>query len=102
MRQYLFKLLFILFVSASINGFAECNCAQDQSRFVPCGKTYVKPERINLQKNAIFVQIGDEIVQTESLSADEQGIFIMNVRKKVCHGYQQWLCTRPIDLRGMP
>lgn len=96
MRHFLFKLLFIFFISSCINCSSDCQCSKDEIRFIPCSKTYVKPDYVDLCNNAIYVQIGDERIQTESLNTDALGFFIETVRAKKC-GYMEWKCTRPVQ-----
>ncbi len=100
MRHFLFKLLFIFFISSYINCSADCSCANDEVRFIPCAKIYVEPQHVDLCDNAIYVQIGNERVQTARLNTDDLGIFIETVRVKKC-GYMEWKCTRPVH-GGMP
>ena len=100
MKHCFSKLLFILVVLFCVNCSADCNCPQDEMRFIPCPKTYVKPDQVDFYENAIFVQINDVIIQAESLSTDDQGIFFFKVKEKEC-GVSQWKCTNK-GARGMP
>ena len=99
MKYSLSKLLFVLFISLYINCSADCHCPQQEIRFFPCPKTYVQAEQIDFNKNAIFVQVHEIIMQTDSLHTDAHGIFFENVRLKEC-GQSQWLCLEK-DARGM-
>jgi hypothetical protein len=101
MKNCLFKLLFIVCISSFVNCSADCDCPRDEIRFIACPKTYVKPDQIQFHENGIFVQINDMIIETESLSTDTQGIFILTTRKRC--GPSQWKCIRPIpSANGMP
>jgi hypothetical protein len=97
--RHLSKLLFMSFISVWINCFAGCNCPESETRFIPCPKTYVTADQIGFHENAIFVQIDDFIIQTESLHADAQGIFFSNAKDDGC-GPSQWKCEKR-DTRGM-
>jgi hypothetical protein len=99
MRHRLFKLFFVLLVSVCVNCSADCDCAQSEIRFVDCPKTYVTPEQIQFYENGIFVRMNDVVIQTESLSTDEEGIFFSNARDDGCGPYQ-WKCERR-DSNGM-
>jgi hypothetical protein len=68
--------------------------------FIPCTKTYVTPEQIVFHENAIFVQVNGMVMQTQSISVDEQGIFFADARDGDC-GAMQWKCVKPI-VPGIP
>jgi hypothetical protein len=95
MKHGLYKLFFILFVAFCANCLADCNCPEGGVRFIPCPKTYVKPNQIDFHENAIFVQINDMIIQTESLNTDVEGIFFVNVSERDC-GFAQWKCNKKV------
>ncbi len=93
MRSCHFSKLLILFVSFWLNGFADCTCPD---AFIPCPKTYVAPEQIDIHENAIFVQVHDFILQTEYLKSDTHGIFFEKITADGC-GPNKWKCTRVTD-----
>jgi hypothetical protein len=95
MKYCLVKLLCVLLIAFCINCSADCNCSDSDIRFIPCHKTYVMPEQINFYEKAIFVQIEDVIIQTESLGMDTQGIFFANIVERDC-GLAQWRCLNRI------
>ncbi len=92
MKRKLSKRLFLLLLSFCINSWAGCDCPQDITNFIPCPKTYVNPEQIDLRENGIFVLVNDVILQTEGLRTDAQGIYIMTVRDGC--GPSQWKCIK--------
>ena len=94
MKHYLFKLLFMICISLWANCSADCDCSKPLT-FIDCPKTYVTPQQISFYKTGIFVAVGDFFIQTESLNADDQGIFFKNVRNEEC-GWMQWKCTKKI------
>lgn len=96
MKLCLFKLFFLVSISFCMNSFADCSHPGAEKRFMPCPKTYIQPDQISISENAIFVQIHDVIIQTESLSSDEQGIYFANAYDEDC-GLMQWKCTKRLD-----
>jgi hypothetical protein len=98
MKHSLYKLLFVLLISFSVNCSADSNCPEAEPRFIACPKTYVTPEQVEFYENGIFVQINDFIIQTESISADAHGIYFLNARDGC--GPSQWRCLKRDD-RGM-
>lgn len=94
MRHYFFKLLFVICISLWANCFADCNCPKPLT-FIDCPKTYVASEQISFYGDEIFVQVNDFVIQTETLSTDDRGIFFKNVRDEEC-GWMQWKCTKKI------
>jgi hypothetical protein len=97
MNRNLSRLLFILFIALGVNCFAECNCPKPPT-FIDCPKTYITPNQVAFSESEIFVQIDHCILQTESISADAQGIYFKNVRDGC--GPSQWRCKR-VDDNGM-
>ena len=101
--KHLSKLLFLLSVSPLllwVNCFADCGRCPDGARFVACPKTYITPGQVDLSEGKILVRMNDWIVETETLTTDERGIFFSNARSNGC-GYYEWKCTRALA-RGMP
>ncbi len=97
MKSNIFQLLSLLFVILCVNSFADCS---KHGNFVPCPKTYVTPDQILFHENAIFVQVNDIIMETQSINADEKGLFFANAKGGGC-GPMQWKCTKELS-RGVP
>lgn len=89
-------LLLVLVFALWLNCFADCRCSEPELKFVPCPKTYVRPDQIDIRENAIFVQVHDYILQAEYLNSDAQGIFFEKVTADGC-GPSKWKCTRTLD-----
>jgi hypothetical protein len=91
MKYSLFKLFSWLFIFFCANCLADC-CNHD-SGFVACPKTYIEPDQILFRENAIFLQIADMLIQTESIKTDDQGIFFETINEEEC-GRMQWKCIK--------
>ncbi len=97
MKHYFSKLFFLFIISLCANCLADCS--DHGLRFVPCPKTYVLPDQIEIHEHAIFVQIHDLIIQAESLKTDAQGLFFESAKDDDC-GFSQWRCNNRIG-RGL-
>ncbi len=96
MKFRILQLLSSLFILLCVNCFADF-CADE--KFISCPKTYVAPDQIVFHENAIFVQVNNIIMETQSINADEKGLFFANAKKGDC-GPMQWKCTKELS-RGV-
>lgn len=98
MKHCLAKLFFVLCVLFSTNCAADCNCSNEEMSFVPCPKTYVQPDQIDLYDGAIFVKINEAILQTKGLHSDAEGLFFEMIKGPKCHLWE-WKCEKYVGRR---
>ncbi len=48
---------------------------QAEEEIIPCEKTYVNPDQVQLSEQALFVNIGDVWVQPTAIQVDANGLF---------------------------
>jgi len=88
-------LVFSLFFGlAYTNEGAPCNNCHKENEFIPCSKTYVDLSQIDFYEQGIYVKMGEFIIQTEAIHADEKGFYFQNA-KNDC-GPMQKRCKNPI------
>ena len=78
----------LLVVSAALTAVAStaysCAGCYIHFAFSPCEKTYIQTEQLGFSEDGIFVQLDGKWHQTTSLHADDGGIYIDNLRDKLC------------------
>ena len=63
----------------------------DNAEFVPCEKTYIQSQQIEFIDRFIIVNVGNSIIQTSGIFADQTGFYFKDYRKGDCEE-GEWQC----------
>lgn len=89
MRFQKIILAFALFLVLSGEIFAHDRC--NQSKFVPCEKTYIKANQIGFVENEILIDMGNAVLCTSAVYSDEVGYYFRDYDERKCEK-TQWKC----------
>jgi len=79
MKRVLQSIAILASIFYIANVCANC-CPEEMIQNLQEGKKiYVLPKNVELSERGIFVHFNNQLFQTNALSADEQGIYILNL-----------------------
>jgi hypothetical protein len=86
MRQMRIIFLVTLFLFA----FPVFSIDEEIPVFIPCEKTYISPEQVNISNDGIFVNINGGWVKTSCIQCDTEGLYFNDIQQE----YAEWICSR--------
>lgn len=79
------KACLVLFLALSIRVFSECSCENL--------KTYVRPEQILFGVRDIYIDMNGQLVQTDAIHSDAEGLYIIADEEKRDCKSPDWWCV---------